>query len=127
MFKNLTRPRWIALTVFLLVFIYLFIRLANWQFDRYDQRILRNEQATSALSSAPKNIDSTSQLSEMKQWEKVEINGTYLNDIHILNNLHDNKAILNVHDNRHNYRHDIILFICNHMHNNVHNIFNRNP
>lgn len=80
MFKNLIRPRWVALTVILLVFIYLFIQLSNWQFDRYDQRIIRNEQTNSALSSAPKNIDSTSQLSEMKQWEKVEITGTYLNE-----------------------------------------------
>ena len=80
MFKNLTRPRWIALTVVLLGLIYLFIRLSDWQFDRYDQRIIRNEQATSALSSAPKNIVSSSQLSEMKQWERVEINGTYLNE-----------------------------------------------
>jgi cytochrome oxidase assembly protein ShyY1 len=80
MFKNLTRPRWIALTVVLLGLIYLFIRLSDWQFDRYDQRIIRNEQATSALSSAPKNIVSSSQLSEMKQWEKVEMTGTYLNE-----------------------------------------------
>ncbi len=80
MFKNLIRPRWVALTVILLLFIYLFIRLSNWQFDRYDQRILRNEQTTSALSLAPKNINSASQLSELHQWEKVQLTGTYLND-----------------------------------------------
>ena len=80
MFKNLIRPRWIALTVVLLFFIFLFFRLSNWQFDRYDQRILRNETTTAALSSAPKNIDSISQISDMQQWERVELNGTYLND-----------------------------------------------
>ena len=80
MFKNLIRPRWIALTVALLFLIFLFIRLSNWQFDRYHQRILRNELTTSALSSKPRNIDSISQISEMKQWERIELRGTYLND-----------------------------------------------
>lgn len=80
MFKNLIRPRWIALTIILLAFIYLFIRLSFWQFDRYDQRILRNEQTYSALSSSPKYIESLSQLSEMKQWEKVELKGNYKNE-----------------------------------------------
>jgi cytochrome oxidase assembly protein ShyY1 len=80
MFKNLIRPRWIALTLFLLILIYLFIRLSNWQFDRYDQRVLRNESTNVALSFAPKKIDSVSQMTDLKQWEKVEITGNYLSD-----------------------------------------------
>jgi cytochrome oxidase assembly protein ShyY1 len=80
MFKNLIKPRWIALTLILLFLIYLFIRLSDWQFDRYDQRINRNESTNTALSLAPKKIDSTSQLSNMKQWEKIELTGNYLND-----------------------------------------------
>ena len=80
MFKNLIKPRWIALTLFLLILIYLFIRLSNWQFDRYDQRVLRNESTNVALSLAPKKIDSVSQMSDLKQWEKVEITGNYLSD-----------------------------------------------
>jgi DNA-binding transcriptional regulator of glucitol operon len=50
MFKNLTKPRWIALTAFLLIMTYLFIRLSDWQFDRYNQRIENNEITTNALS-----------------------------------------------------------------------------
>ena len=80
MFKNLIKPRWIALTLFLLILIYLFIRLSNWQFDRYDQRVLRNESTNVALSLAPKKIDSVSQMSDLKQWEKIELTGIYLSD-----------------------------------------------
>ena len=80
MFKNLIKPRWIALTLFLLILIYLFIRLSNWQFDRYDQRVLRNESTNIALSLAPKKIDAVSQMSGLKQWEKIELTGIYLSD-----------------------------------------------
>ena len=80
MFKNLLRPRWIALTLILLFLIYLFLRLSNWQFDRYDQRILRNESTNTALSLDPKKISSISQLSEMKQWEKIDLTGSFLVD-----------------------------------------------
>jgi cytochrome oxidase assembly protein ShyY1 len=80
MFKNLIKPRWIALTLFLLILIYLFIRLSNWQFDRYDQRVLRNESTNVALSLAPKKIDAVSQMSGLKQWEKIELTGNYLSD-----------------------------------------------
>ena len=80
MFKNLIKPRWLALTLFLLILIYLFIRLSNWQFDRYDQRVLRNESTNVALSLAPKKIDSVSQMSDLKQWEKIELTGSYLSD-----------------------------------------------
>jgi len=80
MLKNLIKPRWIALTLFLLILIYLFIRLSNWQFDRYDQRVLRNESTNVALSLAPKKIDSVSQMSDLKQWEKIELTGSYLSD-----------------------------------------------
>jgi len=80
MFKNLIKPRWIALTLFLLILIYLFIRLSNWQFDRYDQRVLRNESTNVALSLNPKKIDSVSQMSGLKQWEKIELTGSYLSD-----------------------------------------------
>ena len=80
MFKNLIKPRWIALTLFLLILIYLFIRLSNWQFDRYDQRVLRNESTNVALSLAPKKIDSVSQMSDLNQWEKIELTGSYLSD-----------------------------------------------
>jgi len=80
MFKNLIKPRWIALTLLLLILIYLFIRLSNWQFDRYDQRVLRNESTNVALSLAPKKIDSVSQMSDLKQWEKIELTGSYLSD-----------------------------------------------
>jgi len=80
MFKNLIKPRWIALTLILLFLIFLFIRLSNWQFDRYDQRILRNESTNAALSMAAKKISSTSQISDLKQWEKIDLTGKYLND-----------------------------------------------
>jgi cytochrome oxidase assembly protein ShyY1 len=80
MLKNLIKPRWIVLTLLLLVLIFLFIRLSNWQFDRYDQRVLRNDSTNTALSLAPKNIQSIAQLTDSKQWEKVELTGNYLNE-----------------------------------------------
>ena len=79
MFKNLTKPRWIALTAFLLIMIYLFIRLSDWQFDRYNTRIQINEITTTALSSEPINLTDLSQLSDLKDWQKVSIKGEFVN------------------------------------------------
>ena len=79
MFKNLTKPRWIALTAFLLIMIYLFIRLSDWQFDRYNQRIQNNEITTTALSSEPINLTDLSQVSDLKDWQKVSIKGEFIN------------------------------------------------
>jgi len=79
MFKNLTKPRWIALTAFLLIMVYLFIRLSDWQFDRYNQRIQINELTTTALSSAPLEITDLSQISELNDWQKVSLRGEFIN------------------------------------------------
>lgn len=79
MFKNLTKPRWIALTAFLLIMIYLFIRLSDWQFDRYNTRIQNNEITTTALSSEPINLTDLSQVSDLKDWQKVSIKGEFMN------------------------------------------------
>ncbi len=79
MFKNLTKPRWIALTAFLLIMIYLFIRLSDWQFDRYNTRIQNNEITTTALSSEPIKLTDLSQVSDLKDWQKVSIKGEFVN------------------------------------------------
>jgi cytochrome oxidase assembly protein ShyY1 len=79
MFKNLTKPRWIALTAFLLIMTYLFIRLSDWQFDRYNQRIENNEITTNALSSEPIELTDLSQLSVFTDWQKVSIKGEFVN------------------------------------------------
>ncbi len=78
MFKNLTKPRWIALTAFLLIMIYLFIRLSDWQFDRYNTRIQNNEITTTALNSEPIKITDLSQVSELKDWQKVSLKGEFM-------------------------------------------------
>ncbi len=79
MFKNLTKPRWIALTAFLLIMIYLFIRLSDWQFDRYNTRIQNNEITTTALNSEPIKLTDLSQVSELKDWQKVSLKGEFMN------------------------------------------------
>jgi cytochrome oxidase assembly protein ShyY1 len=79
MLKNLTKPRWIALTAFLLIMTYLFIRLSDWQFDRYNQRIENNEITTNALSSEPIELTDLSQLSVFTDWQKVSIKGEFVN------------------------------------------------
>jgi cytochrome oxidase assembly protein ShyY1 len=78
MFKNLTKPRWIALTAFLLIMIYLFIRLSDWQFDRYNTRIQNNEITTTALNSEPIKLTDLSQVSDLKDWQKVSIKGEFM-------------------------------------------------
>lgn len=78
MFKNLTKPRWIALTAFLLIMIYLFIRLSDWQFDRYNTRIQNNEITTTALNSEPIKLTDLSQVSELKDWQKVSLKGEFM-------------------------------------------------
>lgn len=80
MLKNLSRPRWIALTLFLIGLIYLFLRLSEWQMDRYDQRILSNNTITKALNSEAKQIKSSMELKNLKTWEKVQLSGSFLND-----------------------------------------------
>jgi cytochrome oxidase assembly protein ShyY1 len=59
--------------------IYLFIRLSDWQFDRYNQRIQNNEITTTALSSEPINLTDLSQVSDLKDWQKVSIKGEFIN------------------------------------------------
>jgi len=78
MFKNLAKPRWIALTAFLLIMIYLFIRLSDWQFDRYNTRIQNNEITTTALNSEPIKLTDLSQVSELKDWQKVSLKGEFM-------------------------------------------------
>jgi len=78
MFKNLAKPRWIALTAFLLIMIYLFIRLSDWQFDRYNTRIQDNEITTTALNSEPIKLTDLSQVSELKDWQKVSLKGEFM-------------------------------------------------
>jgi cytochrome oxidase assembly protein ShyY1 len=59
--------------------IYLFIRLSDWQFDRYNTRIQNNEITTTALSSEPINLTDLSQVSDLKDWQKVSIKGEFMN------------------------------------------------
>jgi cytochrome oxidase assembly protein ShyY1 len=59
--------------------IYLFIRLSDWQFDRYNTRIQNNEITTTALSSEPINLTDLSQVSDLKDWQKVSIKGEFIN------------------------------------------------
>jgi cytochrome oxidase assembly protein ShyY1 len=46
----LTSPRWIALTIFVLVLIPLFVLASSWQFDRLEQKRLRNSVVSEAQS-----------------------------------------------------------------------------
>jgi cytochrome oxidase assembly protein ShyY1 len=78
MFKNLLRPRWIILTLLLAFLIYLFIELSGWQFDRYHQRIDRNDDFVTAIAGDPIPIENVSQMSNLKQWGKVSLSGQYL-------------------------------------------------
>jgi cytochrome oxidase assembly protein ShyY1 len=78
MFKNLLRPRWIILTLLLAFLIYLFIELSGWQFDRYHQRIDRNDDFVTAIAGDPIPIENVSQMNNLKQWGKVSLSGQYL-------------------------------------------------
>lgn len=79
MFKNLSKPRWIALTAFLIIMTYLFVRLSDWQFDRYNQKIESNKVTTIALSSEPLDLTDLSQVSTLKDWQRVSIKGEFVN------------------------------------------------
>jgi len=58
--------------------IYLFIRLSDWQFDRYNTRIQNNEITTTALNSEPIKLTDLSQVSELKDWQKVSLKGEFM-------------------------------------------------
>lgn len=78
MLKNLFKPRWLALTFTLLLIIYLFIRLSDWQFDRYDQRIKNNGQIMTALASTPVSINGSNDLNNLDVWQKITVSGQYI-------------------------------------------------
>ena len=78
MFKNLTKPKWVLLTIIIGFIIFLFIRLSDWQFDRYNQRILNNETTSISLLAEPKIIENVDQLNELIDWQRVSINGTFI-------------------------------------------------
>ena len=78
MFKNLTKPKWVLLTIIIGFLIFLFIRLSDWQFDRYNQRILNNETTSISLLAEPKIIENVDQLNELIDWQRVSINGTFI-------------------------------------------------
>lgn len=78
MFKNLTKPKWVLLTIVIGFLIFLFIRLSDWQFDRYNQRILNNETTSLSLLAEPKLLENVDQLNELIDWQRVSVNGSFI-------------------------------------------------
>ncbi|MEY3496566.1 MAG: hypothetical protein RJA80_789, partial [Actinomycetota bacterium] len=75
MLKILKQPKWIILTIILIIAIYAFINLSEWQFNRNDQRRALNQEITSALNKDPINILQVQDLNNLVEWQTVGITG----------------------------------------------------
>jgi cytochrome oxidase assembly protein ShyY1 len=75
MLKILKQPKWILLTFALIVAIYAFINLSEWQFNRNDQRKNLNKEISLALSKDPVNVSDATDFNQFVQWQPVQISG----------------------------------------------------
>ena len=75
MLKILKQPKWIILTIILIIAIYAFINLSEWQFNRNDQRRALNQEITSALNKDQINILQVQDLNNLVEWQTVGITG----------------------------------------------------
>ena len=71
MLRNLLKPKWIALTLFLLLVIYVFINLSEWQFNRNFQKQSINSAISSELMKPEIEILNVEDLDNLKEWQKV--------------------------------------------------------
>jgi len=75
MLKILKQPKWIILTIILIIAIYAFINLSEWQFNRNDERRALNQEITRALNKDPINILQVQDLNNLVEWQTVGITG----------------------------------------------------
>ena len=73
MLRNLLKPKWIALTLFLLLVIYVFINLSEWQFNRNFQKQSINSAISSELMKPEIEILNVEDLDNLKEWQKVKL------------------------------------------------------
>lgn len=75
MLSTLKQPKWIILTIVLIVAIYAFINLSKWQFNRDEQRRSQNQEIKTALNKVPINILDSTNLDNLIEWQPVQITG----------------------------------------------------
>ena len=73
MLKNLLKPKWIALTLFLLLVMYIFINLSEWQFNRNFQKQSVNSAISSELMKPEIEILNVEDINNLKEWQKVRL------------------------------------------------------
>ncbi len=78
MFRNLFKPKWIALTIFLSFMIVLFGLLSNWQFHRLSERKESNKVITSSLTASPTIINKVSDIYDANEWQKISVMGEFI-------------------------------------------------
>ena len=75
MLKILKQPKWIILTLILIIAIYSFINLSEWQFDRNEQRRNQNLEISLALNKEPIKVSVLNDLNDLSEWQPVQISG----------------------------------------------------
>lgn len=75
MLRTLKQPKWIILTIVLIIAIYSFINLSEWQFDRNDQRRSQNKEISIALNKEPTNVSDFTDLDNLTEWQPVQLSG----------------------------------------------------
>jgi len=89
-YKFLLRPKWIAFHVLIVVLVTIMLMLANWQWDRHQQRIVFNntliERVDAPTQPLEQVLDTFPSASDA-EWRSVVVTGLYLqdHDIQIVN------------------------------------------
>jgi cytochrome oxidase assembly protein ShyY1 len=85
-YRFLMSPRWIALTVFVLVLIPLFVLASSWQFDRLEQKQVRNSVVAQAqaMPSVPLTDLVDDSISSDLRWRNVTVEGEFLQQQDVL-------------------------------------------
>lgn len=77
----LRRPRWIGLTLLVVVLVVTFVELGQWQLRRHDERAAFNAAVSASLASATAPVGSVLAVNEpitpVDEWRAVEAVGTY--------------------------------------------------
>lgn len=80
----LLQPRWLALTLFVFLFVPLAIYLGMWQFDRDDERSTFNQDLIAQFNSPTQTLSPNIAYGDLADWAPLVATGQFDNDVDIL-------------------------------------------
>lgn len=79
-YSFLTKPKWIALFLIMVLASVACIFLGRWQMSRYHEKVEAAEQVTTTYDNAPVALDEVGDVDASEQWQLVEVTGSYRED-----------------------------------------------